>query len=94
MAKIGHRPGAFRRIAASTATAPNVARKNVIVVDGNVKPLGLPVTAISSRDGRGRAKIAFVDSAPYCSRARNPPAIASPRHPATTYASTSAITIT
>ena len=54
---------------------PKVTAKNVIVVDGNVKPLGLPTTAISSRDGRGRAKIAFVDSAPYCSSARKPPAI-------------------
>ena len=34
--KIGHRAGAFGRLAASTATAPNVTAKNVIVVDGKV----------------------------------------------------------
>src|SRR5688572_23496754 len=94
IAKIGQRPGVFRRSAASTATTPKVTQKKVMVVDGNVSPVGLPATAMSSRDGRGRPKIAFVDSAPYCSRATNPPAITRPRQPATTYDSTNAITIT
>ena len=49
---------------------PNVTAKKVSVVDGKEKPLGLPMTAMRSRDGRGRLKIAFVDSAPYCSSSR------------------------
>src|SRR5918993_797861 len=53
-ARIGQRPGALARLAASTASDPNVTQKNVIVVDGKVYPVGLPTTAINSRDGRGR----------------------------------------
>ena len=56
--------GVLRTRAATTASKPNVTEKNVMVVEGKVKPDGEPITAISSREGRGRPNQALVCSAP------------------------------
>ncbi len=70
IATTGHRYGAFLRSSASSPTAPMVTAKKVMVVDGKLRPRGLPTTATRSGLGRGRLKIALVCSAPYCSSSR------------------------
>ena len=83
--------GAWRL--ASTTSAPTVTAYSVMNVDGNDSPLGLPITATSARDGRGRPKRPFDASPSVCSSAMAAMTTSAARRPARRHAPSTAIAI-
>ena len=62
-------------------------------VDGNDRPVGLPITATSSRDGRGRPNSSLLDSPSVCSTRMATATTSSARIPAIRHAPSRAIAI-
>ena len=60
-------------------------------VDGNDSPVGLPITATSSRDGRGRPKRSLLDSPKACSSAIAAATTSNARSPPSRHAPSSAM---